>query len=282
MKIKRLLKVFFIRNPTKANYKFMLKDWVRLPDLEGLTKVLETKRFSVNLDPVEMKSPQARSILCIAPHPDDDVLSSGGTLLHAIKNGIRVKVVYITSAANPTFADASKTILTRQAQEIEEETKQVAREMGSEIEFWRYDKRSIPVDGIILEQLRNAIVLWNPEILFLPFLTDDHPDHRLCNKLLYRALHGVHCTVKEIWAYQVYSTVLPNVVVDISDVMEEKVRIIGLWKSQKRSRDWAHYISGLNAFNSRFLKTNQPRYAETFFVVPLQEYLELCRRYYEP
>ena len=85
----------------------------------------------------------------------------------------------------------------------------------------------------------------------------------------------------EVWAFQVYSTVLPNIVVDITDVIDEKIRLINYWESIKKSRDWGHYAKGLNAFNSRFLKTNQPRYAESFFVVPAKEYIELCSIYFK-
>jgi len=85
----------------------------------------------------------------------------------------------------------------------------------------------------------------------------------------------------EIWAYQVYSTVIPNVAVDITDVIDEKLKLVEIYRSQKRSRDWAHYIKGLNAFNCRFLKTNEPRYVELFFVVPADEYLQLCRLYFQ-
>jgi len=75
--------------------------------------------------------------------------------------------------------------------------------------------------------------------------------------------------------------VLPNVVVDITDVMDKKTDLIDLCQARKKSRDWAHYTRGLNAFNSRFLKTNRPGYAEAFFVLPAREYLDLCSLYFE-
>jgi hypothetical protein len=39
----------------------------------------------------------------------------------------------------------------------------------------------------------------------------------------------------EVWAFQVYSTVLPNIVVDITDVIDEKIRLIigSLLKNQE-------------------------------------------------
>jgi len=87
-----------MRNPTKANYKFVLRDWMGLRDLDALAGVLESKRFSQNLEPILMDRPDAKKILVFSPHPDDDVLSSGGVLLKCIKQGVNIKVIYESSA----------------------------------------------------------------------------------------------------------------------------------------------------------------------------------------
>jgi len=263
-----------MRNPTKANYKFVLRDWMGLRDLDALAGVLESKRFSQNLEPILMDRPDAKKILVFSPHPDDDVLSSGGVLLKCIKQGVNIKVIYITSGTNPNSQDSDRQVL-------EDETMRVARQFGTNVEFWRYDKKSIPLDEKILQKFRSAVKTFQPEAVFIPFLADDHIDHRECSKLFYEAFKGERSSKFEVWAYQVYSTVLPNVVVDITDVMDQKIELINIWESQKRSRDWAHYIKGLNAFNCRFLKTNQARYAETFFVVPGHEYIALCKNYFD-
>ena len=52
-----------MRNPTKANYKFVLRDWMGLRDLDALAGVLESKRFSQNLEPILMDRPDAKKIL---------------------------------------------------------------------------------------------------------------------------------------------------------------------------------------------------------------------------
>ena len=86
----------------------------------------------------------------------------------------------------------------------------------------------------------------------------------------------------EVWAYQVYTPLPGNVAVDITDVADRKADAIRGFASQMVIRDWAHWALGLNAFNSRFVSTGgQKRYIETFFVLPLAEYVELCRHYFE-
>ena len=48
-----------------------------------------------------------------------------------------------------------------------------------------------------------------------------------------------------------------------------------------KSRDWSHFVSGVNAVQSRFLRTgSKPSYAEGFWVVPLREYCAVCAPYF--
>ena len=68
---------------------------------------------------------------------------------------------------------------------------------------------------------------------------------------------------------------------DITDAAAQKAEAIRMWQnSAMRSRDWAHFALGLNAYNSRLLPDSTlPRYVEAFFVVPLAEYLKVCGTY---
>jgi len=62
--------------------------------------------------------------------------------------------------------------------------------------------------------------------------------------------------------------------------VEKKRELIRMWKTVSGDRDWAHYILGINASNCRYIGSKKPVYAETFFVVPFEEYMELCALYF--
>ena|SRR3989338_5321538 len=263
----------FVRlNSKRSAYKFVIKDWTSLPDLDALSRVLASKRFSQNLEPVVMAYPQGKRILVLAPHPDDDIFGAGGVLLKSARSGATVKTICITTGEKNT---AGGRVNAR-----EEETKCVTAVLGGEVGFWRYPARSWRINRETQERLQAVIHEWKPDTIFLPFLADDHEDHRRASELFYMTFKGASPKC-EIWAYQVYTTVLPNVIVDVTDVMERKLQMMRMYQSQMEKRDWAHYIKGLNALNSRFLKTNEPRYAETFFVVPAYEYITLCKTYFD-
>lgn len=255
----------------RSAYRFFIRDWRSLGDLQRCADAVATMRHSINLEPLPMPGPSARRILVLAPHPDDEILGPGGTLIGAIRGGARVRVVYLTQG-KPT-----------QAETLKQEAMAVAQAVGYETRFLDYYARHLPLDSRVIDALRQEMDSFDPQAVMLPFLTDDHDDHRRASHLLCltHQARGLPAAL-EVWAYQVYSALLPNVVVDISDVVEDKRRAIAAWRSQAAARDWAHFALGLNAFNSRFLPgSSAPRYAEAFFVLPAPDYCRFCEPYFD-
>ena len=257
---------------TRSAYKFIVKDWIELSDLSASADVLRTMRFTQNIEPILSDIEGKKRILVIAPHPDDEMIGPGGTLIKAIGNECKVKTLYLTSGGRTN--DENK--------ERENEANLVAKKVGYQTEFLRKNTLGISLDTSIYKKLSKIIKLFSPDIIFVTFLLDDHDDHRRASELLLRTYEEEDLNDSiPVWSYQIYGSVLPNVVVDISEVYKSKIEAIKLFTSQMKSRDWAHYSLGLNAYNSRLIKgkTNH-RYVEAFFVLPLKDYAGLCRRYF--
>ncbi|HLD16408.1 MAG TPA: PIG-L deacetylase family protein [Coxiellaceae bacterium] len=254
---------------SKKNYKFFIKDWASLPDLQSCADVIKTMRFSNQLTPVQLEGVKAKKILVISPHPDDEIFGAGGVLIKAIQEGAQVKVVYLTSGKTNTQS------------EREAETLLAAQLIGYETEFFRQPVHAISIENPMLKKFSHLVNTWQPDACFVSALFDDHPDHRRASELLYRAYQSGYLSRNMmIWAYQIYSMIIPNVIVDITDFVELKKKAMHTWATQLKIRNYAHYIIGLNAFNTRFLNTTGTRYAETFFVLPSDEYLKLCQIYF--
>lgn len=268
-RIKSFIKNYLV---DKKAYQFFIRDWVRLTDLQHAGDMMATLRFSQNLQPRLVEGPRAKRIIVIAPHPDDESMGPGGTLLKEIDNGAEVWVVYLT------FGDLTE------KRERQEEATRIASHYKYKTIFFDYSAKAIPLSDPILSQLAGVINEVSPDVLFLPFCLDDHDDHRRASHLLLLAQRkGLLNCYFDVWAYQVYTVLFPNVLVDISDVVERKATMIKMWESQCKKRDWAHFTLGLNAFNQRFLLSGElPKYTETFFVLPVREYLDYCGRYFDP
>lgn len=267
LRAKNLLKSYLL---TRRSYKFFIRDWVALSDLQRAADAMGTLRFSRNLAPILMQRPRGNRIVVLAPHPDDEVMGPGGTLIRAARSGADIATVYLTDGPR------------EKREALRNEARKAAAFIGYKTQFLGFPLNAIPISRESLAALAAAISRHRPDTLFLPFLVDDHDDHRRASHMLLEARkQGLISDDLEIWAYQGYTSLPSNVVVDITDVHEDKRLAIEAYESQKEIRNWPHYVLGLNAFNSRFLKKGSiASYAESFFVLPISDYVALCEVYF--
>ena len=270
MLLKKIIKSFLSKYASKSNYKFILKDWIGLFDLSLSSQVLETKRFTKNLQTINLKYPNSKNLLVIAPHPDDDIFGAGGTILKSIKKGAKVNVLYVTNGSK----NASRIEL------IKKESVKVCNNIGASYDFLNCEVGNIPTtDNELNEKILSIINNNNIGTIFTSFLFDDEDDHKRVNHLLYKILRNYKKNL-ELWSYQIYSSIIPNVIVDITEIMEKKEKLMLEFKSVKGNRNWPHYIKGLNATNCRYINNKNKTYGEVFFVLPLGEYIDICQKYF--
>ena len=247
----------------RRHYRFLARHFLPPGDVEAAAWLHATLRFSGHLRTQEQPPPGGR-ILVLAPHPDDEVLGPGGTLLGA--RDATLAVVYLTSGS-PT-----------EAANREEEARTVCSELGAQAHFLRLTDGALATAGEPARVLAALIEKFQPDVVMLPFMLDDHPDHRRASLLLDAAAEHLE-SEPEIWAYQVYSALMTNLVVDITPWHAAKATLIRHYASQLGRRDWVNFSLGLNAWNSRFLKARDAAWAEAFLVLPLAEYRQLVQQY---
>jgi LmbE family N-acetylglucosaminyl deacetylase len=191
----------------------------------------------------------------------------GGILIKMVRQKCRIKVIYFSSDHSPS---------------LYEEIRNVSNNAGFEYHCLGFQMRNFPQTISSYESLRDIIQEFNPEQIFLPFILDDHPDHTEVSKILMSLDLAQDYESRNIWAYQVYTCLPLNRVLNIGDVMEEKLNILRLYRSRFLPRDWAHFVRGLNAYNTRFLdKPNSTDYAEVFLNLPLRSYRAMCETYFQ-
>ncbi|MCB1652292.1 MAG: PIG-L family deacetylase [Alphaproteobacteria bacterium] len=244
-------------------------NWQDVGDLEAASRLLNTMQASHVLQPREEQVPENQKVIVLAPHPDDEIIGCGGAVLQMINAGCSVHVIYFTSDASDIES---------------EEINAVADKMG-----FTYACLGFPMRGLSvlraedLQELARQIRDFQPQAIFLPFVLDDHPDHRDVSFALIEIAESLKAYEETpVWTYQVYSALPLNAVVSIGDVMPRKLESLRLYQSRFKPRDWAHYISGLNAYNTRFLyHPGALDYAELYFKTYLKSYLTLCKSYHE-
>ena len=155
-----------------------------------------------------MTAPRGRRIAVVAPHPDDESIGAGGTLLGAREAGASIAALFLTDDPSPAMAAVRRA-----------EATAACATLGATAHFLGHLERAISVDVPALAAFGAALDSFSggagPDTLFVPFLADDHDDHRRANELLLRAVEGGHLRARpEIWAYQVYTSLPCNVFVE--------------------------------------------------------------------
>ena len=166
--------------------------------------------------------------LILAPHPDDDILGCGGTIL-ATNSVAEWHCVYITDGSlshHPTLGP-------RQLGEMRKsEAEEVCKQAGVRPLFLDHPNEAVKIeDSHCLTQL---LVELRPDIVYLPFFMDFHVDHRVTNTLFLEASKTARIQPIVI-SYQVQSCIpkeFVNLGFDISDFFEEKRRLLTLYRSQ--------------------------------------------------
>jgi LmbE family N-acetylglucosaminyl deacetylase len=247
--------------------KFIIEAFKNNVELGNIDNILNSFRLNKNRPSLVNKF-EAKKIIVIAPHPDDEVIGPGGTLIKEVSSGAEVTIIYVTGNNNS---------------ERKREAISAANFLKVSAVFLNMTEGDISIDPETLSVFANELNKIEADKIYIPLLCDDHDDHKRVNQLLLASYEKEYIEKKniEIWCYQIYTVLPANYIVDITDVIEKKKQAIKLYKSQENNRDWAHWAAGLNAFNTRFLSGSpNKRYAETFFLLSLSDYMDICRNYF--
>lgn len=190
-------------------------------------------------------------VLVFAPHPDDEVAGPGGCLALHRRQGDPVRVVVVSSGAagdpERRFDPASYAALRQR------ESRAGLAELGvDDAVYW-----GLPDNCVLSESdlelgrqlVAAAIAEFRPEVVYLPWENEGHPDHHALYLIVWAALRRVAFGGLAL-GYEVWNAMVPDVVVDITAVAEAKRRAIRAHASQTAYVDFEHTILGLNAYRS--------------------------------
>lgn len=215
-------------------------------------------------------------IVVVSPHPDDETLGCGGTLLRHKKQGDKINWLIITGMKHED-GYAEQQIQTRQ-----DEIGRVACEYGVE-NLMNLELPTTRLDTIPVTQLVASIGQFfskvKPEVVYLPFPGDAHSDHGA----VFRAASA--CTkwfrypsVKKVLAYEVLSETefgvnpvekqfQPQVFVDIAPHLEDKIRILRIFASEMGSPPFPRSEESVRALAQFRGATAGTRAAEAFVLI---------------
>ena len=200
------------------------------------------------------------TILVVAPHPDDETLGCGGTLLRAIAEGATVHWAIASGMTGDAGFSAQR--IADRAREIEHVKSCYGFAEVHQAPFAAGRLDTVPVADRVawMSSVVNAV---QPEVLYLPHPYDVHSDHAAvfdaaaaCTKAFR------HPSVRRVYGYETLSETEfglrpgvipfhPNRFVDITGQIEKKVEIMGLYAGEMAAAPFprsAEAIRALAAF----------------------------------
>ncbi|MDH3978069.1 MAG: PIG-L family deacetylase [Gammaproteobacteria bacterium] len=185
-------------------------------------------------------NPDNRKILVVAPHPDDETLGVGGTLLRRKSEGFSVAWLIVTGVTEG-FGWSSQRVIERE------------REVSSVSDFFDFDEvhnLGLPTTkldtlpfGEIVQSISQVVNSYRPSEIYIPHLGDVHTDHAVVHNAV------VSCTksfrypfVGKLLSYETLSETdfgldnsrqfSPNVFVDISEYLDGKLSAMEIYGSE--------------------------------------------------
>ena len=198
-----------------------------------------------------------KRFLVLAPHPDDEVFGCGGTLARLCERGAFVKVIVCTDGAARSN-DRAATIKTRQ-----QESQQAAAVLGLPApSFLGYEDRGLLYGEDLVSRIAELVNQYQVDALVAPSALEVHPDHYA---LALAAAESVRrCPIVTVlYAYEVGAAIRPDILVDITPVLDKKALAMKCFVSELNYQAYDSHIAGLNRYRSYTLNQGETA-AEAF------------------
>ncbi|MCT4562187.1 MAG: PIG-L family deacetylase [Crocinitomicaceae bacterium] len=235
-------------------------------------KAVETGFFKSFVSPVSPNLEELERILVLAPHQDDEAIGCGG-LIGLIHDKVEIDIVFLTNGAQTNLGVCEEqSVLLRNQEALD-----ALKPYKTNIHFLGLNNLKLEVSDENISRLRECLKQFKPDLVLTPWLFDRPFKHRICNLITYHALKDLaHYRKIPNWGYQVHNALIPNVVIDISAVIHQKVEMIKQYESQiKQVAPYHHFIEGLNKWNSQYLKTTEEKWAEIFTAFEGEDWIRL-------
>ncbi len=220
------------------------------------------------------------TILCIAPHPDDETLGCGGTLLKYRAAGDHTHWLICTDIIEEDGFTPDK-IAKR-----EKEIMQVAKQYKFE-SVQRLGLRTTRVDRYgmneVVEKISDVIREIQPDTVYLPFKNDVHSDHRRIFEASYACTKKFRSkSINRLFMMEVPSetefspslggsSFVPNYFVDITEHMEKKLKILHVYEGETGKHPFPRSAENIGALATFRGSQAGCRYAEGFMVLKIIE-----------
>ncbi len=211
------------------------------------------------------------NILVFSPHPDDDIIGCGGSIVKHVKNKHLIKIVYMTNGDAGDLKYSKNEMADIRKKEI---TDAKAILGFDETIFLNLEDGYIEYETKTINKLTQIIRENKPDIIYFPHELESHRDHSntyiLVNEAIKRAaMNSFQEIIGEPWyvpivlCYEVWTPIQEiNYVEDITAEINIKLEALKKHSSQLDNVAYDQAIRGLNRY--RGAMTGMGEFAECF------------------
>ena len=178
--------------------------------------------------------------LVVAPHPDDEVLGAGGTLLRRKAEGATVAWLIVTTITSESGWSVER--VKQRADEIKRITAMFGFDAVFELNFPTTQLDQVPMSDLVAA-VSNVFKTFEPEEVFVPHPADVHTDHRMVFDAVASCTKWFrYPSVNRVLAYETLSETdfglgteqgfRPNVFVNIESFLEDKLQAMDIYESE--------------------------------------------------
>lgn len=229
--------------------------------IRGFLEKIRSILHNINDNP-RLTSPLYKKTLVISPHPDDETIGCGGTILLNTANGNKVVVLVLTDGSGGNPQKKYRDIKIQRKKEAMQSFKKLGVYKHYFLE--RKDGQLNPDEETVTE-VCGIIHSEKPQAILCPWPGETHPDHKASYAIVVKALEEAGIQM-DIYLYEIWDALNPNTYVDVTGVIEEKISAIKCYESQLHYFDFVQTTRGLNRYRS-LTKLYGRGYCEAFIKI---------------
>lgn len=214
------------------------------------------------------------NVLVVSPHPDDETLGAGGTILRLKEEGNKIFWLNITGMTKGGIF----------SEEMQERRKEQLKNIEDFYKFEGTYNLNLPTAQLdsyntsdAIDKIREVFTKVQPEMLILPDYNDAHSDHKKVFEWCYSCSKVFRFPyIKKIMTMEIVSETdfgkpenpfIPNFYVDITEYLEEKINALNIYDTELGEPPFPRSIEHVKALVTVRGAAAGVKYAEAFRMI---------------